>query len=151
MITYTSGNLLADDAEALVNAVNCVGVMGKGIALGFRRRFPANTIAYSAACKAGQVQPRRMFIAETGELMGPRWIVNFPTKQHWRDSSRLSWIEAGLVDLRRFIETNQVRSIALPALGCGNGGLAWAEVKVLIEQALAALDKVEVRVYEPLR
>lgn len=149
MITYTTGNLLEAEVEALVNTVNTVGVMGKGIALMFKERFPANTDAYTKACKAGEVQTGRVFVTETGELMGPRWIVNFPTKQHWRAKSRMAWIEEGLVDLRRFIEQNKVRSIAIPPLGSGNGGLAWGEVKSRIEQTLRNLEGVEVVVYEP--
>ncbi|HSH48934.1 MAG TPA: macro domain-containing protein [Halomonas sp.] len=149
MITYTQGNLLDADVEALVNTVNTVGVMGKGIALMFKERFPANMAAYAKACKAGEVRTGRMFVTETDELMGPRWIVNFPTKQHWRARSRMEWIIDGLADLRRFIEENRVRSIAIPPLGAGNGGLNWEEVKPHIEQALADLDEVEIVVYEP--
>lgn len=149
MITYTTGNLLEAEVEALVNTVNTVGVMGKGIALMFKERFPANMAAYAKACKAGEVQTGRVFVTETGELMGPRWIVNFPTKQNWRANSRMAWIEDGLADLRRFIEQNQVRSIAIPPLGSGNGGLVWADVKARIELALGDLDDVQVVVYEP--
>lgn len=149
MITYTTGNLLDAQVDALVNTVNTVGVMGKGIALMFKERFPANNTAYARACKAGEVQTGRMFVTETGELMGPRWIVNFPTKQHWRAKSRMEWITEGLADLRRFIEQNSVRSIAIPPLGAGNGGLDWAEVKPQVEQALGDLNEVEVVVYEP--
>lgn len=149
MITFTTGNLLDAEVEALVNTVNTVGVMGKGIALMFKERFPANTEAYSRACKAGEVKTGQMFVTETGELMGPRWIVNFPTKQHWRAKSQMQWIIDGLADLRRFIEQNQVRSIAIPPLGAGNGGLDWAEVKPQVEQALGGLDGVNIVVFEP--
>lgn len=149
MISYTTGNLLDADVEALVNTVNTVGVMGKGIALMFKERFPANMTAYAKACKDGQVQTGRVFVTETGELMGPRWIVNFPTKQHWRAKSRMEWIIDGLADLRRFIEDYQVRSIAIPPLGAGNGGLKWTEVKPRIDQALGDLEDVEIVVYEP--
>jgi O-acetyl-ADP-ribose deacetylase (regulator of RNase III) len=149
MITYTQGNLLDADVEALVNTVNTVGVMGKGIALMFKERFPANMAAYAKACKAGEVVTGKMFATETGELMGPRWIVNFPTKRQWRAKSQMRWIDEGLVDLRRFIEQNGVRSIAIPPLGAGNGGLDWAEVKPRIAQALGDLDGVEVLVFEP--
>lgn len=149
MITYRQGNLLDAEVEALVNTVNTVGVMGKGIALMFKERFAQNTALYEQACKAGDVRTGKMFVTETGELMGPRWIVNFPTKQHWRAKSRLPWIIAGLTDLRRFIEQHQVRSIAIPPLGAGNGGLDWVEVKPQIEQALGGLERVEVVVYEP--
>lgn len=151
MISYTKGNLLDADAEALVNTVNTVGVMGKGIALMFKERFPANMAAYAKACKSGDVKTSKMFVTETGELMGPRWIVNFPTKQHWRAKSRVEWVVDGLYDLRRFIEEKQVRSIAIPPLGAGNGGLNWIEVKALINRALGDLDGVNVVVYEPTR
>ena len=150
MITFTTGNLLEADVEALVNTVNTVGVMGKGIALMFKERFPANMDAYARACKAGEVKTGHMFVTETGELMGPKWIVNFPTKQHWRAKSRMSWIVDGLEDLRVFIESNKVSSIAIPPLGAGNGGLEWSEVKPYIESALGNLDGVDIRVFEPI-
>lgn len=150
MITYTQGNLLEADAEALVNTVNTVGVMGKGIALMFKERFPANMAAYAEACKKKQVQTGKMFVTETGELMGSRWIVNFPTKQHWRARSQMQWIIEGLADLRHFIEQHKVRSIAIPPLGSGNGGLSWAEVKPHIETALGDLDDVNILIYEPV-
>ena len=149
MITYTQGNLLEADAEALVNTVNTVGVMGKGIALMFKERFPVNMTAYAEACKQKQVQTGKMFVTETGELMGTRWVVNFPTKQHWRARSQIQWIIDGLADLRHFIEHNEVHSIALPPLGSGNGGLNWAEVKPYIEKALGDLVDVNILVYEP--
>lgn len=149
MITYRCGNLMEDDAHALVNTVNTVGVMGKGIALQFKQRFPANFFAYAQACKLGQVQTGRMFVTEPGELIGPRWVVNFPTKQHWRDPSRMAWVVDGLQDLRGFMVSNTVLSIALPALGAGLGGLPWAAVRGHIEAALGDL-QVDVRVYEPL-
>src|SRR5690554_1275084 len=110
MISYTTGNLLDADVDALVNTVNTVGVMGKGIALMFKDRFPDNMAAYAKACKADEVQVGRMFVTETGELMGPRWIINFPTKKHWRAKSQMQWIIDGLADLRRFIEEHEVRS-----------------------------------------
>jgi O-acetyl-ADP-ribose deacetylase (regulator of RNase III) len=149
VITYLRGNLLEDDAVALVNTVNTVGVMGKGIALQFKQRFPTNFVAYAQACKLGQVQTGRMFVTEPGELTGPRWVVNFPTKQHWRDPSRMAWVVAGLQDLRSFLVRNAIESLALPALGAGLGGLPWAAVRGHIETALGDLT-VDVRVYEPL-
>jgi len=149
MIIYTQGNLLEADVEALVNTVNTVGVMGKGIALMFKERFPSNMKAYAEACKAKQVQTGKMFITETGELIGARWIVNFPTKQHWRSNSKMQWVVDGLADLRRFIEENQVRSIDIPPLGSGNGGLDWVHVKPQIEQALGDLEDVNIIIYEP--
>lgn len=150
MITFTQGNLLEARAQALVNTVNTVGVMGKGIALMFKDRFGDNFRQYAAACKAGQVQTGKMFITEPAELDGPRWLVNFPTKQHWRSPSRLEWVAEGLQDLRRFLLDKQVKSIAIPPLGAGNGGLDWAAVREQIEQALGDLD-VEITVFEPTR
>ena len=149
MIRYTQGNLLTAEVEALVNTVNTVGVMGKGIALMFKEAFPANFAAYETACKAGEVAVGRMFVKERQELIGPRWIINFPTKKHWRHPSKLEWIEDGLVDLKQLVEDHGIRSIALPPLGSGNGGLEWPIVRARIEAVLADLEGVEVVVYEP--
>lgn len=149
MIRFAEGNLLDARTEALVNTVNTVGVMGKGIALMFKDAYPANFRAYAAACKAGEIRTGQMFVTERHDLVdGPRWIVNFPTKQHWRSPSRIEWVRDGLADLRRFIQDQHVRSIALPPLGSGNGGLDWAEVRLIVEDALSSLD-AEVIVYEP--
>ena len=148
MIRYTTGNLLQADADALVNTVNTVGVSGKGIALMFKEAFADNFRAYEAAAKAGRVEVGDMFVTERRDILGPRYIINFPTKQHWRHPSRLEWIEQGLTALRREITARGISSIAIPPLGAGNGGLAWAEVKPLIERALAGLD-ADIVVYEP--
>ncbi len=148
MITFTQGNLLEARADALVNTVNTVGVMGKGIALMFKERFAENFRQYAAACKDHQVQTGKMFITDVHEISGPRWIVNFPTKQHWRQPSKMEWIVEGLEDLRRFIIERQVKSIAIPPLGAGNGGLEWVEVRQQIEQALQGVD-VDIMVFEP--
>ena len=148
MITFTQGNLLEARAEALVNTVNTLGVMGKGIALMFKERFADNFRRYAAACKAKEVCTGKMFVTEVRELDGPRWIVNFPTKQHWRGDSKMEWITEGLQDLRRFLIDNKVKSIAIPPLGAGNGGLDWAEVRPHIEEALAGLD-TDIIVFEP--
>lgn len=150
MIEYRSGDILKSEAEALVNTVNCVGVMGRGIALQFKNAFPENFKAYAAACKREQVQPGRMFVFETGQLTPPRCIINFPTKRHWRGKSRIEDIEAGLGALVAEIRARHIRSIALPPLGAGLGGLDWtAEVRPRVEAALRALDDVQVIVYEP--
>jgi len=151
MIHYTQGNLLEADVDALVNTVNTVGVMGKGIALMFKERYPANMAAYSQACSRGEMKTGKVFVTETQELIGPRWIVNFPTKQHWRTKSRLSWIIDGLADLRDWIQKNEIHSIAIPALGSGNGGLDWGVVKPEIEKALTDLKHVDIWVYEPIK
>ena len=149
MIKYTTGNLLEAQAEVLINTVNTVGVMGKGIALMFKERFALNMKEYAKACKANEVQVGRMFVTETGELMGPRWIVNFPTKKHWRNPSKMEWIVDGLQDLKGFIIENNVQSIAIPPLGAGNGGLDWPAVREQIELALSELADVEILIFEP--
>ena len=148
-IRYTKGNLLEAEAEALVNTVNTVGVMGKGIALMFKESFPANFKAYAAACKAKEIRTGRMFVYETGNWVGPRFVINFPTKAHWRSPSRMEWIEEGLSDLVEIIKQRDIRSIALPPLGAGNGGLEWSVVRELIDRRLSALEDVDVLVFEP--
>ncbi|MBK8321650.1 MAG: macro domain-containing protein [Betaproteobacteria bacterium] len=150
MITLRQGNLLEARAEALVNTVNTVGVMGKGIALMFKERFAENFRLYSAACKASQIQTGKVFVTEVHELNGPRWIINFPTNQHWRAPSRMEWIVEGLQDLRRVLLANEVKSVAIPPLGSGNGGLEWADVRAQIEAALGDLD-IDILVFEPTK
>jgi O-acetyl-ADP-ribose deacetylase (regulator of RNase III) len=149
MIGYTQGNLLEADVEALVNTVNTVGVMGKGIALMFKETFPENFKKYEVACKHKEVRVGHMLVTERHDLVGPKWIINFPTKKHWRHPSKLEWIAEGLQDLRRIIVEKGIRSIALPPLGSGNGGLDWAEVRPLIEQELGSLSDVKIVVFEP--
>lgn len=151
MLNFTTGNLLEARAQALVNTVNTVGVMGKGIALMFKERFDDNYRQYAHACKEGQVQTGRMFITELSELDGPRWIVNFPTKQHWRSPSQLKWVIEGLQDLRQFLIENNVKSIAIPPLGAGNGGLNWELVKPEIELALGDIPNIEITIFEPTK
>jgi O-acetyl-ADP-ribose deacetylase (regulator of RNase III) len=149
MMRFIQGNLLEAPVEALVNTVNTVGVMGKGIALMFKEAFPGNFLAYEDACKGHEVKIGRMFVTETGALSGPRWIINFPTKKHWRQPSRLEWITEGLGDLKRVIQQKHIRSIALPPLGSGNGGLNWGEVRQQVERVLGDLEDVDIVVYEP--
>lgn len=151
MIKFTQGNLLEAHAEALVNTVNTVGVMGKGIALMFKERFTENYRQYAAACKAGEVRVGKMFVTEVRELGGPRWVVNFPTKQNWRAPSRIEWVRDGLQDLRHFLVEKQVKSVAIPPLGAGNGGLEWYEVRKQIEIALGDLLGIEIVVFEPTK
>lgn len=150
MITYTQGNLLEAKAEALVNTVNTVGVMGKGIALMFKERFADNFKLYLEACKAKQVRVGKMFVTEANEIDGPRWIVNFPTKQHWRPPSKMEWVREGLKDLRQFLIESHVKSIAIPPLGSGNGGLEWSEVREEIDLALGDLKDIDIIVFEPI-
>jgi O-acetyl-ADP-ribose deacetylase (regulator of RNase III) len=149
MLSEAQGNLLDAAADAVVNTVNTVGVMGKGIALQFKQAYPANFRAYEAACRRGEVQLGRMFVFETGLLGRPHFIVNFPTKRHWRARSRLSDIRTGLADLRRVIRDYEIKSIAVPPLGCGNGGLDWSDVRPLIVEALGDLSDVQVLIYPP--
>jgi O-acetyl-ADP-ribose deacetylase (regulator of RNase III) len=148
MIRFTQGNLLEAGTEALVNTVNTVGVMGKGIALMFKERFAKNYRSYSAACKAGEVETGKVHVTTVDELGGPRWIVNFPTKRHWRSPSQMAWVTEGLHDLRRFLIEQQVKSVAIPPLGAGNGGLNWPDVREQIVAVLSDLE-VDVVVFEP--
>ena len=149
MIRFKAGDILAEDAEALVNTVNCVGVMGRGIALQFKKAFPENFRAYADACGRGEVRPGRMFVFETGGLTNPRYIVNFPTKRHWRGNSRIEDIEAGLADLTRLIRERGICSIAIPPLGSGLGGLEWGAVRQRIEEALRGFNDLRIVVFEP--
>jgi len=146
---FKTGDILASNAEALVNTVNCVGIMGRGIALQFKKKFPANFKAYAAACEREDVQPGQMFVFSTGWLTGPKYIINFPTKRHWRGDSRLEDIESGLAALRNVILERGIQSIAVPPLGSGLGGLNWREVRPLIERELGTLDRVRIEVFEP--
>jgi len=148
MIEHKQGNLLEADAEALVNTVNCVGAMGKGIALQFKLAFPENFKEYAKACRHEEVKLGCMFTVPTGELY-PRYIINFPTKDHWRGSSRIEDIRAGLVALVEEIKRLEISSVAIPPLGCGNGGLRWSEVRPLIEEAMAAMPDVHVLLFAP--
>ena len=149
-IISTKGDLLKQqDVDAIVNTVNCVGVMGKGIALQFKKKWPDNFKAYASACKNKEVKLGQMFTFELGALATPRYIVNFPTKDHWRSSSKIADIESGLQSLVQHIQQFGIRSIAIPPLGCGLGGLPWPDVKALIVKYLGELDYLEVRLFEP--
>jgi O-acetyl-ADP-ribose deacetylase (regulator of RNase III) len=149
MIEFTKGDLLAADVDALVNTVNCVGIMGRGVALQFKNRFPANFKAYKAACRREEVQPGRMFVYETGTLTNPKFIINFPTKRHWRGKSRIEDIDSGLAALAGEILNRGIKSIAIPPLGSGLGGLDWSDVRPRIEASLHGLNDLRVVVFEP--
>lgn len=149
MIEYKTGDLLAERADALVNTVNCVGVMGRGIALQFKKAWPENFKAYAAACKREEVCPGRMFVYDTGRLSPPRYIINFPTKRHWRGKSKIEDIESGLSALVEEIQSRSIQSIAIPPLGAGLGGLDWSRVREFIERAMRSVPDVRAIVFEP--
>lgn len=148
MITYKEGNILDAPAEALVNTVNTVGVMGKGIALQFKNTFPENYKVYIDAVKEKKIQLGKVQVVRVNDVKGVKYVINFPTKAHWRYPSRITWIKSGLEDLRNQITHYDIKSIAVPPLGCGNGGLDWSEVRSIIEDSLKDLP-TEVMIYEP--
>lgn len=144
------GDLLAAEAEVLVNTVNCVGVMGKGIALAFKKAYPDNFEAYAAACKANRVRPGKILVFKCPpSLAGPRFIFNYPTKRHWKQKSLLSDVEAALPELVNICRSLKVASIAIPPLGCGLGGLDWTVVRPKVEKALSVLPDLKVIFYDP--
>lgn len=148
-IELRTGDILKADAEAIVNTVNCVGIMGRGIALQFKKAFPANFRAYALACEDGEVQPGKMFVHDTGSFANPRYIINFPTKRHWKGKSRMEDIDSGLVALTRAVRDRGIKSVAVPPLGAGLGGLDWADVRPRIEAALRDIPNLDVLIYEP--
>jgi O-acetyl-ADP-ribose deacetylase (regulator of RNase III) len=150
MIERVEGNLLEADAEAFVNTVNTVGVAGKGIALQFRHAFPENFRFYQSAARKGEVRPGEVLVFPTGRLTNPRYIINFPTKRHWRGRSRMGDIDQGLVALVNAVREYGITSIAIPPLGSGNGGLDWSQVRPRIERALTAIPDVQVLLFEPV-
>lgn len=149
MIEYKKGDILKEETEAVVNTVNTKGVMGKGIALQFKERFPENYKQYKKACEVSKVETGKVFVTESGLLLNPRYIINFPTKEHWKNPSKMEYIYEGLNDLVRIIKEKDIRSIAIPPLGCGNGGLDWNKVKPAIEGALSAVPDINVILFEP--
>lgn len=149
MIHYQTGDVLTADAEALVNPVNTKGVAGKGLALQFKKAFPDNFELYAHACRNGEVICGRVFLMYRGVTAIPPWIINFPTKDHWRQPSKLAYIEEGLTHLVVKIRQHHIRSIAIPALGCGEGGLNWADVEPLIVQAFQGLPHVHATLFAP--
>ena len=150
MIEFKVGDIFTEDAEALVNTVNCVGVMGRGVALQFKRAFPENFKAYAERCERKEMKPGEVFVFKTANLGSPRYIINFPTKRHWKGKSRLEDIESGLKSLIEEIKERGIRSVALPPLGSGLGGLDWnREIRPLLERSLSELPDVNVVVFEP--
>lgn len=149
MVEYKKGDILKEETEAVVNTVNTKGVMGKGIALQFKERFPYNYKQYKKACEAGEVETGKVFVTETGLLLNPRYVINFPTKEHWKNPSKMEYIHEGLKDLVRVIRDKNVSSISIPPLGCGNGGLDWNEVRPAIEKALNSISNLQIFLFEP--
>jgi O-acetyl-ADP-ribose deacetylase (regulator of RNase III) len=149
MIKFVAGNLFDSNAEAIVNTVNCVGIMGRGVALQFKKQYPDNFKAYEIACKRGEVIPGKMFVFKMNQLMNCKYIINFPTKRHWRGASRIEDIETGLVDLAEVITKLHISSIALPPLGSGLGGLEWKVVRNRIETTFKTLTDVYIEIYTP--
>lgn len=145
MVYDAQGNIFDAPVDAMINPVNCVGIMGKGLALAVKNRYPESFAAYKTACQNKQVVPGRMFLTREAD----RLLIHFPTKRHWRDRSRLEDIRAGLVDLRRVIEQHKISSIAIPALGCGNGGLSWADVRPLIVVELKQCSTISILLFPP--
>jgi O-acetyl-ADP-ribose deacetylase (regulator of RNase III) len=149
MLRFTTGNLLDSSAETLVNTVNTVGVMGKGIALQFKQTFPHNFRVYHQACLNGSFKTGQVLAVKDNDLLlGERLIINFPTKSHWKSPATYAYVESGLIALVAYLKGNPIKSLAIPALGCGNGGLDWHKVKPMIEQHLGKLD-MAIWVYEP--
>lgn len=149
MIEYKNGDILREDVEAIVNTVNCVGIMGRGLALQFKNKFPQNFKEYQLACTNKEVQLGKMFVHQTGQLINPKYIINFPTKGHWKQNSKIEDISNGLDDLITIIEKYSIKSIAIPPLGSGLGGLDWNQVKKLIEEKLKNIN-CTIILFEPL-
>jgi O-acetyl-ADP-ribose deacetylase (regulator of RNase III) len=144
MIQFMRGNLFDSKADILVNPVNCVGVMGKGIALEFKRRWPEMFQAYRTSCSQGRVRPGKVHI-----WCRAAWIVNLPTKEDWREPSKYEYVRASLIALREYADTlPSATAIAMPALGCGNGGLDWTRVKPMVVDTLGSLQNT-IYVFEP--
>ncbi len=151
-IEYKNGNMFDEPTEAIVNTVNCVGVMGKGVALEFKRRWPENFKAYKRLCDDKALAPGQMFIFDNNGFLDNgkhRYLINFPTKQHWRSKSKIEYVKDGLVDFVKQVRDLGIRSVALPPLGCGNGGLDWDNVRPLIEEAVAELPDVHFVIFGP--
>lgn len=150
MIKYKQGDIFSEDVEAIINTVNCVGVMGRGLALQYKNNFPNNFKIYANACKQNKVQPGKMFVTETEQLVNPKYIINFPTKRHWKGKSKIEDIESGLLDLVQIIKRHNIKSIAIPSLGSGLGGLDWNIIKKTIKHALINVQNIDIVIYEPL-
>lgn len=149
MIKITQGDILSANTDAIVNTVNCVGVMGKGLALQFKKAYPDNYETYKLACEHKAIRTGKMFTFMRKSQSNPKYIINFPTKQHWKDPSKIEFIDTGLEDLVRVIPYLSIKSIAIPPLGCGLGGLEWSVVLPKIKEAMMNLNDVDILIYEP--
>lgn len=153
MITFHFDDIFDSNTQVFVNPVNCVGVMGKGLAVSFKKKFPINFQAYATHCYNNRMTINDIFVCQdriySKGMATPVWIVNLATKQHWKNPSNLQWVVNGLESLKEFIIDNNIKSVAIPALGCGNGGLQWESVKLVIEEILAPLNNVDIKVYPP--
>lgn len=150
MIKILNGNIFESDTEAIVNPVNCVGVMGKGLALQFKNKYPENFNAYFKACQSKEIQPGKVFIFKIESEKNPKYIINFPTKKDWRNNSCLEDIESGLKSLINEIKCLKIKSISIPPLGCGLGGLDWKIVRSIIEKSFNEIKEIEVKLFEPI-
>jgi len=150
MIELKQGDILRADAEALVNTVNCVGVMGRGIALQFKKAFSDHYFKeYKVACDNKELRPGKMLVHNLNRLHNLRYVIDFPTKRHWKGKSRMEDVEAGLQTLVDEVRKREIQSIAIPPLGCGLGGLRWSDVRTKIEKAFQRVSDVQVLLYEP--
>lgn len=150
-LTFKTGDMFQESAEAIVNTVNCVGVMGKGVALEFKHRWPENFKAYKRLCDSQQLRPGKVYVHQVGDMLtdGRRFLVNFPTKDHWRAKSKMEFIDTGLDDFIAQILKLKIKSVVMPPLGCGNGGLDWSEVKALLTDKLTPIEGVDFIVFAP--
>ena len=151
-ILYKYGDMFSEQTDAIVNTVNCVGVMGKGVALEFKRRWPENFKEYKKQCERKELIPGKVSIFDTGDMFAtsnPRYLINFPTKQHWRSKSKISYIEDGLDSFVKQLRDYKIKSVTLPPLGCGNGGLAWEDVRALLVEKLSSIEDIDFVVYAP--
>ena len=149
MITYVTGNILHDQADAIINTVNTVGVMGKGLALQFKKAYPDNYAVYKKACDNKELVTGEVLSVSLNSMSAPYYVINFPTKAHWKAKSKLEYITQGLEHLKREVKRLNLASVAIPALGSGLGGLAWEKVHEVIETRLSEMPDVEWRVYPP--
>lgn len=146
MIIYKTGDIFNSSAQVITNTVNCVGVMGKGLALVYKRKFPEMFSDYKAKCEKGEVKPGQPYLWEDDRVQ----VLNFPTKRHWKQNSILSDVEEGLKYLAQNYALMGISSLALPPLGCGLGALRWPDVKNLINKYLGDIEDLDVYVYEAI-